>query len=232
MGANGTAGKKRAAIYARMYQAVGEKWVKAGASSHAVCLYAHDKEAQEQFFRYGFGLRSIDAIRTIGEIKHTTLTGIQLCELPTERKADTLALNNLLILHCGKSPAFMRHEQMSKNDLQHKIDKDNNRYFAAYKGNDMIAYIKTADYGENFACDYPHMINICGAFCLSEYRGMGVNQNLLNFMMDTLENEGYACLGVDFESFNPTAYGFWTKYFMAYTHSVVRRIDEYAIGER
>jgi hypothetical protein len=39
----------------------------------------------------------------------------------------------------------------------------------------------------------------------------------------------YTRLGVDFESLNPTAYGFWLKYFDAYTHSVVRRIDEKAV---
>jgi hypothetical protein len=33
-------------------------------------------------------------------------------------------------------------------------------------------------------------------------------------------------LGVDFESFNPTASDFWLKYFTEYTHSVVRRIDD------
>jgi len=31
---------------------------------------------------------------------------------------------------------------------------------------------------------------------------------------------------VDFESFNPTAWGFWCKHFASYTHSVVRRVDE------
>lgn len=41
--------------------------------------------------------------------------------------------------------------------------------------------------------------------------------------------KGYTRLGVDFESLNPTAYGFWLKYFDAYTHSVVRRIDEKAV---
>lgn len=38
--------------------------------------------------------------------------------------------------------------------------------------------------------------------------------------------EDYTMLGVDFESFNPTARGFWLQYFAPYTHSVVRRIDE------
>lgn len=47
MGANGAIGKNRAKVYARLYQAAGEKWVRSGASSHAICLYAHDREAQE-----------------------------------------------------------------------------------------------------------------------------------------------------------------------------------------
>ena len=56
MGANGTIIENRAEIYARLYQTAGEKWAQAGATSHAICLYAHDKYGQEQFFRYGFGL--------------------------------------------------------------------------------------------------------------------------------------------------------------------------------
>jgi len=35
---------------------------------------------------------------------------------------------------------------------------------------------------------------------------------------------------LDFESINPAAYGFWLKHFDTYTRSVVRRIDEHAIG--
>lgn len=45
----------------------------------------------------------------------------------------------------------------------------------------------------------------------SYHRGKDVYQNLLNFAISTLKAEGYAQLGVDFT---------------AYTHSVVRRIDE------
>jgi len=48
-------------------------------------------------------------------------------------------------------------------------------------------------------------------------------------MMEVLKKDGVERLGVDFESFNPTAHAFWLKYFEAYTHSVVRRIDERAI---
>lgn len=61
MGANGAVIGDRAMIYAQLYQAAGRKWAAAGASSHAICLYACDDEVQRQFFRYGFGLRSMDA---------------------------------------------------------------------------------------------------------------------------------------------------------------------------
>ena len=44
-----------------------------------------------------------------------------------------------------------------------------------------------------------------------------------------LKKEGFLRLGVDYESFNPTANVFWPKYFEVYTKSVVRRIDECAL---
>jgi len=62
MGANASINDDRAKVYALLYQAAGEKWARAGAASHGICLYAHDTAAQEQFIRYGFGLRCIDAI--------------------------------------------------------------------------------------------------------------------------------------------------------------------------
>ena len=68
--------------------------------------------------------------------------------------------------------------------------------------------------------------HIRGAYCLPEHRGKGLYQNLLNYTISKLKSEGYTRLGVNFESFNPTARGFWLKYFAPYTSSVVRRIDE------
>jgi len=68
-----------------------------------------------------------------------------------------------------------------------------------------------------------------GAYCLPQHRGIGVFQRLLNYVIQSLNGAGYTRFGVDFESINPKAYAFWLKYFSAYTHSVVRRIDEHAI---
>jgi predicted GNAT family acetyltransferase len=70
------------------------------------------------------------------------------------------------------------------------------------------------------------MKHIQGAYCLPEYRGQGIVQNLLNYLIKKLCSEKNQLLGVDFESFDPTANNFWLKYFTEYTHNVVRRIDD------
>jgi len=60
---------------------------------------------------------------------------------------------------------------------------------------------------------------------LEKYRG-GVARGVLSYIEQTLYCEGIRRLGVDFETFNPTAYGFWSKHFDIYTNSLTRRIDE------
>lgn len=63
--AHGAVSKNRDVIYKRLYQAAAEKWVKNKISYHAITLYAHDTQAINAFFNYGFGLRCIDAIRLL-----------------------------------------------------------------------------------------------------------------------------------------------------------------------
>ena len=83
--------------------------------------------------------------------------------------------------------------------------------------------------GENFASCTPGTQSICGAYCLPEYRGQGIAAALLSHIVEVLKTEHAQLLGVDCETFNPTAMGFWSKYFTQYTVSVVRRIDENAV---
>lgn len=57
-------------------------------------------------------------------------------------------------------------------------------------------------------------------------RGTGIPQLLLNHVCKTVQDEGKKIIGVDYETLNPTALNFWTKYFKPYTYSFARRIDE------
>lgn len=227
--AHGAVYENRERIYKRLYQAAAGKWVKEGIASHSVGLYAHDTQAINSFFVNGFGLRCMDAIRPMEEIDWAPAEGYSFKVLEEDEKTDVLPLKNLLIAHLGSSPVFMPFHRMDEEALKKQYDRRKPRYFGAYYKDELVAWVEIVNGGENFVCDDSRMKNICGAFCLPGHRGRGVYQNLLNYMMLTLKREGYSRLGVDFESFNPSAYGFWLKHFIAYTKGVVRRIDEFAV---
>lgn len=230
MGANGVVGKNRANTYARLYQAAGEKWAGAGASSHAVCLYAHDKETQEQFFRYGFGLRCVDAIRGMDEIAVPSCEDIEFSELMSDEFSQILPFDHMLDAHMAASPTFILRPSETAASFVDKAIRNCCRFFVARVNGEIAAFDKIERDGETFICDTPGYLHITGAFCQPVYRGRAVYQNLLNYIIRTLKTEGYTRIGTDFESINPTAYGFWLKYFDAYTHGIVRRIDEHAVG--
>ena len=103
------------------------------------------------------------------------------------------------------------------------------RFVAFNQDKKIIAYMEFEYEGENFVSWMPGTGNICGAYCLPKYRGTGTAQALLDYMIHTIQQEGFIRLGVDCETFNPTAIGFWSKHFTQYTTSVVRRIDENAV---
>ncbi len=225
----------RCHLYSRMYQAAALKWIKAGIRSHAITLYAHDTAGEKSFFYNGFGLRCMDLICNLDIIpatKEVLLVDrncIDNVELFRDEWVLLLKQHNDLIQHLGNSPSFMYFEPINEEGLYKHADVDV-RYFAAKVNGKAVAYIKLSDFGENFATEADDMINICGAYCEPEFRGSGIYHNLLCHIMRELKREGYRLLGVDCESFNPTALNFWKKYCIEYTHSVVRRIDEKAVN--
>ena len=226
MGANGAVAEDHGRIYAALYQEAAKKWVRAGAVSHSICLYEHDSQAKQQLFRYGFGMRCIDAIRPTETIDCARCDGYEFSELPEEERADVYPLYSGLNEHYCSAPFFMNRKQDTREEFLTFSKREKARFFAAKKGGKLCAYMEVSEKGETFIAAGDLYRHITGAYCLPEHRGRGVYQNLLNHVIATLKTEGYTELGVDFESINPSGSGFWLKYFSAYTNSVVRRIDE------
>ena len=222
---HGAAARQREKVYARLYQAAAEKWARQGIVSHAIGLYAHDMEGLQSFFTNGFGLRTMDAIRPLQAIPSIEGLAFQYTELEKVQAGEIVDLRNGLLSHLAKSPTFMHFPPMSREQASKLSEERHSRIFTASLGTRRIAFLEITDRGENFVCDDPGMMNICGAYCLCEFRGTGAYHNLLCHVIHTLQSEGYTWLGVDFESFNPTARGFWLKHFQPYTSGLVRRID-------
>ena len=229
--AHGAIEEDREKIYRRLYQAAAKKWVDRGALSHAVTLYAHDIQALQAFFGYGFGLRCIDAIRPVSPIPGTAPEGFTFRILPGSQVGKVRQLRRLLSAHLMQSPCFIPD---SPENVERWIDMAEQRdswVFVAEKDGAVAAFIEVKEEGENFITYTPAMKNICGAFCLPQYRGTGLFAALLNEVVLELNRRNVPLLGVDYESINPTASGAWRKYFYPYTYSVVRRIDGTPLDE-
>jgi len=225
--AHGAIHENRAGIYKRLYQAAAEIWVDKGIAYHTISLYTHNSQSNDALFSCGFGLRCIDAVRTLTNFEHSVCEGIKFEELFKPDVVKIRDMRNALSIHLGQSPCFIRSSPEDCEKWIARAESRDSKLFIALHNALPIAFIEVMDNGENFATREAGMKNICGAFCMPEYRGKGVMQGLLNHVITQLKNDGANSLGADFESFNLTASGFWLKYFTAYTSSVTRRIDEY-----
>lgn len=227
---NGAVLEGRHKIYARMYQMAAKKWAAAGAASHAVCFFAHDEILKEMFYQYGFGLRTVDAVWNMEGIHvQTPEEHVIFRELRQREFALAYPFYQKTSEHLRESPTFFWHPPKGLEEFLKAATEQGDRFFVAeVKGTAAACYMVSKE-GESFISGVSGMQNICGAYCLSEYRGRNIAGGLLGFVAETLKNEGNSLLGVDYESFNPAAQSFWPKYFTPYTNGVVRRIDETSV---
>lgn len=229
---HGALGGDKELIYRMLYQKAAENWIKQDITYHTISLYAHDEQVKKAFFTYGFGLRCIDAIRPMEKIADSQSTKITIKRLEQGDIPKIRSLREQLSIHLSESPCFLYSSEQEFQSWLSRAEMRNSIIYAGFEGEEIIAYIEVMHGGENFVTENTDMMSICGAYCLPKRRGEGIVQNLLNVMMEELAKEGYQQLGVDYESFNPTAYRFWNKYFKPYTNSVTRRIDEKILTKR
>ena len=163
MGANAAIGENRAKIFALMYQAAGEKWVRARAASHGISLYAHDKEAQEQFFRYGFGLRCVDAIRGMEDIAVPICDDYIFSELAPEDVSEIYALYAAHVKGYRASPFFMRRDIKTEAEIKRESVENRPLCFVARYNGQPVAYVTAEHDGETFICQNPDYMHANGA---------------------------------------------------------------------
>lgn len=163
--AHGAIMENRTNIYRRMYQSLAEKLVKKRIAYHSIALYAHDSLALSGLFTYGFGMRCVDAIRTLDEIAlDGSMDGAIICrESGQEDFSKIRILRACLGEHLGKSPCFIMMSDADIEGWQRRKENGGVRVFTAWKGEELAAYLEITDGGENFATESPEMQNICGA---------------------------------------------------------------------
>ncbi len=225
--ANSVSGDNKGKIASQLFQYASQEMVADGIFSFAVGTYSHNYDVINSFALNGFGIRCSDAIRKLEKPLNIELDGnYSYEEISYSDAGCLLKLKNSLIRHLIKSPTFFPCSELSEEEFVNQCNNNKSRFFLAKDRSEIIGYIEITDDGETFISEAPDMLNICGAYLEENYRGKNVLQSLLSFVIDTLQKDGIKYLGVDFETINPTALRFWSKYFDSYTYSFNRRIDE------
>ena len=214
-------------LYQRMYEKVGDIWVKNGCLSHAITMFAHDRESVDTWFWNGFGHRCVDAIRPLTPVNAGKLPGYSVRRVTIDDADEILPIEREHSKYYSQAPLFMSVFKLpEKQDIIDWLSQEKNYLWAAFDGDRPVAYMKLTSGGETFVSDDAEMLNICSAYSVESARGTGVGALLLSHIINWLSVNGYKRCGVDFESFNRYGSRFWMKHFEPFTFSLFRRLDE------
>lgn len=215
----------KAMVYRALYRAAAERWTEIGCKSHALTLLAHDQAAKDVWFWNGFGLTVVDAIRSIDSIE-VSLPG-DVCI----RKAtpdDLQILRDLEIEHAAhyqKPPVLMSaYDPVEVDELAAFIREPRNSIWLALDGDRAMGYARfDADNSDAVAIvKSQDRVSNTGLFVRPQYRGRKIALAMINAALSDYATQGFRRCSVDFESFNPEAAVFWTRYFTPVGLSVVR----------
>ncbi|MBP2643258.1 MAG: hypothetical protein H6Q67_1145 [Firmicutes bacterium] len=222
---HGAIGEERMEIYQSLYEQVADLWVKNSHVTHAITMFSHDQDLVKLWCWQGFGLRCIDAIRktSILTFKEAPIQikKVILDDVPTLANIYTQQKN-----YYRKSPIFMIKDTEDMREHYNWIVKENHHEWIACKNDIPVGIIRIAPTAETFIAAHPSIMNITRAYVVENERGKGIGTMLLNTVQEWLIQNEYPLCGVDFESINPSGRSFWMKYFLPYTYSLVRKIDE------
>lgn len=222
-----TDGSDSHTIYRAMYAELSKTWIANGCFTHAIQLYAHERDAQETWFSLGFGIRGMDALRDLGPVKHSNVD-IRRAEQDTIDALMPLEIE--LNRHLATSPIFLpltstfEETRTSRNTW---LSDPKHALWLAYRNNGPVGFMcvePSPQYGLPISDDMT--ISITGAFTKTTLRGHGVGTALLSQVLDWARENGYQKCAVDCETANIPGYAFWCRHFQPVGYSLVRCIDE------
>ena len=226
---HGAKGRDRQSMYHLMYAAASDIWARKGHLSHVITMYAHDEQAVNAWFWQDFGLRCVDAVRPLDDIPAGGKEMRDILRIKPEDAGGLLDLHREHWRYYKSAPMFMHvQEDCTLEKLRAWLEEEGQYIWAAFENGAPVAYMMLRHGGETFASDDEGSMNICGAYVKSGLRRSGCGAAILQAIVGWLRENGFARLGVDYESFNIYGSRFWQKHFTAFTYSLTRRLDERA----
>lgn len=225
--ANAAMPEEEGRIYEQMVATLAADWYADGSTSFLTALFADCHAAAETFFRLGFGMLAMDAMRDLsppqGNIAAATITRASLADLEA-----VLALSAGLDRHLQAAPTFLlQYEPDDRETLAAAIEDDAYRFWLAWQDGRAVAFMKIGPATEDASTIIRDAgtASITGAYALPEAREQGLGTALLAHCIDWAREAGYVRCGVDFEPTNIEANRFWRRHFQPVSFGVQRLLN-------
>jgi len=147
-------------------------------------------------------------------------------------RADIIEFYRNLINHLRSSPVFYPcNEFLPIEDRFNDFLSDGMRIFGAFDGAKLIAMVGSEPPDVFYASEDSSAMNLTDLFVAPDYRRNGIAAALLEFANNELRKSGIQRLFVTHGTINPTARGFWDKYFTNYSFTLTRQIHSDMLGK-
>ncbi|MCM1988589.1 GNAT family N-acetyltransferase [Oceanirhabdus seepicola] len=232
----GIRSENRAVTIGKLFQYVAKELCEKYAQSLRINIYAHDIEVLQTYIMSSFSMDVTDVIRDVTEpFELNKCQDYIFKELNKEElkfyRSDIMEFYRGSINHLRMSPVFYHCRYFLP--LEDRFDdflSDDMRIFAAFDGNKLIGMIDSEPGRDAFITGGKGTVCMGDVFLNPDYRGRGIASQMLKYANDKLKECGIKTICVTHGTINPTARGFWDKYFQNYSYTMTRQIDSNMLG--
>lgn len=232
----GIRNKDRGKVIGHLFQTTAAEICEKYAQSLRINVYAHDMDVLNMYIMSAFSMDTTDVVRnTSVKIPADDANNIIFAELSKTQvmdyRTDVIELYRNLINHLRVSPIFYHcNGFLPIEDRFEDFLSEDMRIFAAFNNSQLIGMIDSEPTDIEFAKTDSKAIGMGDVFIKSNYRGRGLGEALLAFANNRIKESGIDRVFVTHGTINPTARGFWDKYFVNYAYTMTRRIDPEMLG--
>ncbi len=223
-----------ARLLADLYAAAADEWRRRGWLHHLVQVMPLDLSFDRELAWLGFGPCVMDAIRDLAPEPASASTVPADIRLRRATEADleeAIELKRGLEAHVQASPTFLHRDAEdlaeAKAEVAAWLGDPTRRLWVAEAEGHLVAFVALSNECVGIArvVTAPGVVHIVGAYTLPAYRSRGVAEALVQAALSDARQRGYETAAVDFETANPLARRFWTRFFAPVCISYERFLD-------
>jgi GNAT superfamily N-acetyltransferase len=216
-----------ARIYQEMYTHLSSTWLAEKYLAHYISLFPNDIQGLQAWNWLGFGMFSIDALRSVEPIRVDNVD-VVIRRADLQDIVQVLALHDDLWSYIKGPPVFLLNEKKDRHYYQEWLQAPDKVVWLACTKDEPVAFMSLGP-ADDDVCTIiidEKTTSIYAAFTKEKARRGGIASALLAHALDSARLSGYQRCAVSFEPMNPLGTRFWLEYFKPVCFSMLRIVDD------